>query len=219
MWCIAKLTKEYRKRMYKLLDLYHLPYNQLQPVVCIDEKSKQLVSNTRQPIKMSAGKVQKLDYEYKRNGTRNIFVAVEPKAGKHFVKVTKRRTKPDFAKFVEELLENIYSRAEKVRIVVDNLNTHFVKSFYETFPKEKADKLLERIEFNYTPKHASWLNMAEIEISMLEEECIGRRIGTEKQLIDEIDEWTNQVNHEKRKINWKYTKRDAYKKLAKHYVS
>lgn len=219
MWCIAKLTKEYRKRMYKLLDLYHLPYNQLKPVVCIDEKSKQLVSNTRQPIKMSAGKVQKLDYEYKRNGTRNIFVAVEPKAGKHFIKVTKRRTKSDFAKFVEELLENIYSRAEKVRIVVDNLNTHFVKSFYETFSKEKADNLLERIEFNYTPKHASWLNMAEIEISMLEEECIGRRIGTEKQLIDEIDEWTNQVNHEKRKINWKYTKWDAYKKLAKHYVS
>lgn len=219
MWCIAKLTKEYRKRMYNLLDLYHLPYNQKYPVICVDEKSKQLLLNTRHPIKMSAGRVQKIDYEYKRNGTKNIFVAVEPKAGKHIVKVTKRRTKQDFAKFIEELLENTYSQAEKVKVVLDNLNTHFPRSFYETFSKEKADRLLERIEFNYTPKHASWLNMAEIEISMLEQECIGRRIGNETQLIDEINAWTSQVNQEKRKINWKYTKREAYKKLSKHYVS
>jgi len=137
---------------------------------------------------MTAGKVQKIDYEYKRNGTRSLFVAVEPKAGKHFIKVTKRRAKPDFAKFIEELLHDIYySNAEKIRLVVDNLNTHFVKSFYETFSKEKADKLLERVEFNYTPKHASWLNMAEIEISMLEE-VYRQAIGTEKQLIDEINE-------------------------------
>lgn len=219
MWCIAKLTKEYRRRMYKLLDLYQLPYNPLRPVVCIDEKSKQLISDTRPPIKMTEGKVQKIDYEYKRNGTRNIFVAVEPKAGKHFMKVTKTRTKADFAIFIWELLYVVYSKAEKIIVVLDNLNTHFVKSFYETFSKDKADKLLERIEFYYTPKHASWLNMAEIEISMLEEECIGRRIGAEKQLIDEINEWVEQVNQEKRKINWKYTKRDAYDRLSKHYVS
>lgn len=205
--------------MYKLLDLYQLPYNPLRPVVCIDEKSKQLISDTRPPIKMTEGKVQKIDYEYKRNGTRNIFVAVEPKAGKHFMKVTKTRTKADFAIFIWELLYVVYSKAEKIIVVLDNLNTHFVKSFYETFSKDKADKLLERIEFYYTPKHASWLNMAEIEISMLEEECIGRRIGAEKQLIDEINEWVKQVNQEKRKINWKYTKRDAYDRLSKHYVS
>lgn len=219
MWCIAKLTREYRRRMYKLLDLYNLPYNPLQPVVCIDEKSKQLISDTRQPIKMSKGKVQKIDYEYKRNGTRNIFVAIEPKAGKHFLKVTKRRAKADFARFIEELLCEVYPHSEKIIVVLDNLNTHFVKSFYETFSKEKADKLLERVEFYYTPKHASWLNMAEIEISMLEEECIGRRIGNETQLIDEIHEWVKQVNQEKRKINWAYTKRDAYDRLSKHYVS
>ena len=219
MWCIAKLTKEYRRRMYKLLDLYQLPYNPLRPVVCIDEKSKQLISDTRPPIRMTEGKVQKIDYEYKRNGTRNIFVAVEPKSGKHFMKVTKTRTKADFAIFIWELLYVVYSQVEKIIVVLDNLNTHFVKSFYETFSKDKADKLLERVEFYYTPKHASWLNMAEIEISMLEEECIGRRIGTEKQLIDEINEWVKQVNQEKRKINWKYTKRDAYDRLSKHYVS
>jgi len=168
---------------------------------------------------MTEGKVQKIDYEYKRNGTRNIFVAVEPKAGRHFLKVTRTRTKADFAIFIEELLYVVYSQVEKIIVILDNLNTHFVKSFYETFSKDKADKLLERVEFYYTPKHASWLNMAEIEISMLEEECIGRRIGTEEQLIDEINEWAKQVNQEKRKINWKYTKKDAYCKLSKHYVS
>jgi len=219
MWCIAKLTKEYRRRMYKLLDLYNLPYNPLQPVVCMDEKSKQLISDTRQPIKMSKGKTQKIDYEYKRNGTRNIFVAVEPKAGKHFIKVTNTRTKADFAKFIEILLCVVYPHVEKLIVVLDNLNTHFVKSFYETFSKAKADKLLERVEFCYTPKHASWLNMAEIEISMLEEECIGRRIGTEDHLIEEIDEWVKQVNQENRKIKWEYTKRNAYYRLSKHYVS
>lgn len=219
MWCIAKLTREFRRRMYKILDLYNLPYNPLKPVVCVDEKSKQLISDTRQSIRMSEGKVEKVDYEYKRNGTRNIFVAVEPKAGKHFIKVTRARAKADFAKFIAKLVDDIYPHAEKIIVVLDNLNTHFVKSFYETFSKQKADKLLERVEFYYTPKHASWLNMAEIEISMLEEECIGRRISTENQLIDETNEWVRQVNQEKRKINWGYTKRDAYRKLSKHYVS
>jgi len=219
MWCIAKLTREFRRRMYKILDLYNLPYNPLQPVMCIDEKSKQLISDTRQPIRMSEGKVEKVDYEYKRNGTRNIFVAVEPKAGKHFIEVTRARAKADFAKFIAKLVDDIYCHAEKIIVVLDNLNTHFVKSFYETFSKQKADKILERVEFYYTPKHASWLNMAEIEISMLEEECIGRRIGAENQLIDETNEWVRQVNQEKRKINWGYTKRDAYRKLSKHYVS
>lgn len=219
MWCIAKLTKEYRRRMYKLLDLYNLPHDPLRPVVCMDEKSKQLISDTRQPIRMSKGKVKKIDYEYRRNGTRNIFVAVEPKAGKHFLKVTGTRTKVDFAIFIKELVYGIYDQAEKMIVVLDNLNTHFAKSFYEAFSKHEADKLLERVEFYYTPKHASWLNMAEIEISMLEEECIGRRIADENLLIGETNEWLKQVNQEKRKINWQYTKRDAYKKLSKHYVS
>jgi hypothetical protein len=219
MWCIAKLTREFRRRMYKILDLYNLPYNPIIPVICVDEKSKQLISNTRPPIGMSGGKVQKIDYEYKRNGTRNIFVAVEPKAGKHFLKVTKTRTKTDFVKFISELTYGVYSQAIKIIVVLDNLNTHFAKSFYEILSKIEADKLLERVEFVYTPKHASWLNMAEIEISMLEEECIGRRVGSEFQLIDETNEWIKQVNQEQRKINWGYSKRDAYRKLSKHYVS
>lgn len=219
MWCIAKLTKEYRRRMYRLLDLYSKAYNPKIPTVCIDEKSKQLISDTREAIAMKPGKPQKMDYEYKRNGTSNIFVAVEPLAGKHIIKVTKRRQKPDFAFFIKGLINNEYRRADKINIVCDNLNTHFEKSFYETFTKEEADKILQKINFYYTPKHASWLNMAEIEINMLEEECIGKRIASEKLLKEEINAWQKKANQLKRKINWSFTKRDAYKKLSHHYVA
>lgn len=219
MWCIAKLTKEYRKRMYKILDLYMQPYCNKNPTICVDEKSKQLIKDTREPISMKPGKPEKTDYEYKRNGTRNIFVAVEPLAGNHIISVTKKRTKKDFALFVKSLLNKTYKTAEKINIVCDNLNTHFEKSFYETFPKTEADRILRRINFYYTPKHASWLNMAEIEINMLEEECIGRRIPTEKELKSEIKAWELRANVQKRKINWSFTKRDAYKKLNKHYVA
>ena len=200
-------------------DFFHAP-DELYPVICIDEKSKQLISDTRKPIKMKAGEALKLDYEYKRNGTRNLFVAVEPKAGNYYISVTMQRAKADFARFIEDLLKNKYKKAKKVRIVLDNLNTHFPQSFYETFSKAKAKALLSKIDFIYTPKHASWLNMAEIAaISMLEKECIDRRIGTEKELIEETNQWLLLVDKEKRKINWRYTKRDAYKKLSKHYVA
>lgn len=218
MWCIAKITKEYRRRMYKVLDLYAKSYDENFPTICIDEKSKQLLLDTRQPIPMQPGKPTKMDYEYKRNGTRNIFVAVEPLAGNHISKVTKRRTKSDFAIFVKELLTKYYANAHKLNIVCDNLNTHFKKSFYETFAKDEADAILERIDFIYTPKHASWLNMAEIEINLLETECIGKRIGSEATLTDEINAWLYKANQQKRKINWSFTKRDAYRKLSHHYV-
>lgn len=219
MWCIAKITKEYRYRMYKILDLYKSEYNSNQPVVCMDEKSKQLIEDKRKPLPMKPGSFEKKDYEYKRNGTRNIFVAVEPKAGKHISKVTKRRTKKDFAYFIKNLVERIYKNAEKIRIVLDNLNTHFPKSLYETFSKKEAEKILERIEFYYTPKHASWLNMAEIEINIMEEECLDRRIANANILIDEVKEWTKEKNKQKKKIKWEFTKRDAYRKLSHHYVS
>lgn len=219
MWCIAKLTKEYRKRMYRVLDLYAIPYNPKNPTICLDEKSKQLISDTREPIAMKPGKPEKVDYEYKRNGTRNIFAAVEPLAGRHIIKVTKRRTRQDFALFIKELVMEEYKTADKINIVCDNLNTHFEKSFYETFSKKEANKILKRINFYYTPKHASWLNMAEIEINMLEIECIGRRIASEGILKEEIEAWQEKANNEKRKINWSFTKRDAYKKLSHHYVA
>ena len=129
------------------------------------------------------------------------------------------RTKKDFANFIKYLIEHIYKEAEKIRIVLDNLNTHFAKSFYETFTKEEADKILNKLEFYYTPKHASWLNMAEIEINILEEECLNRRIGNANFLKSEVKEWTKLKNKENKKIKWEFTKRDAYRKLSHHFVS
>lgn len=219
MWCIAKITKEYRRRMYKILDLYSLPLDKKNPTICIDEKSKQLISNKREAIKMKPAKPEKIDYEYKRNGTRNIFVGVEPLGGRHIIKVTKKRAKKDFAQFVREIVDGVYKEAEKINIVLDNLNTHFEKSFYEAFTEEEAKRVLGRINFYYTPKHASWLNMAEIEISMLEDECIGTRIGSEGKLKMEIEAWVRIANEKKRKIKWGFTKRDAYKKMSHHYVA
>ena len=219
MWCIPELTKEFRRRMYKVLDTYVEKYNKKQPIICIDEKSKQLLANTRVTIPGKPGSPAKIDYEYKRNGTRNIFVAVEPKGGKRYCKVTKRRGKKDFAYFVKDIVTRKYAKAESVTIVLDNLNTHFEGSFYETFSKEEARGILSKINFVYTPKHASWLNMAEIEINVLEHQCLNRRIGTENELKLEVGKWQKRRNKEKAKINWGFTKRDAYSKMCKYYIS
>lgn len=167
MWCIEQITPEYRERMYRLLDLYKQPYNPRYPVVCMDEKSKQLLEDSRQPIKAKPGKLEKYDYEYKRRGTCNIVVAVAPKAGLRVVKVTDTRTKEDFAYFVEDLVEKHFSNATYLQIVLDSLNTHFESSLMETFGKQKTKRLLKKLRFIYTPKHGSWLNMAEIEINIM----------------------------------------------------
>jgi len=219
MWCIAAITEQYRERMYRLLDLYALDYAQQFPVVCLDEKSKQLITDVRDTIPMKPGSIAKYDYEYKRNGTRNIFVAVEPLAGKRTIKVTLRRKKSDFAHFVKGLVDDGYPQAQKIKLVLDNLNTHFPSSFYETFPKEEADRILDRIEFYYTPKHGSWLNMAEIEINMMDRECLSRRIGEAAKLENEINCWSRQRNEAKKKIHWSFTRQDADHKLLKHYVA
>jgi len=177
MWCITEITREYKKRMYRLLNLYNRAYDPKFPVVCFDEKSKQLLDDSRTPIPMKPGRVQKYDYEYRRNGTCNIFVAVEPKAGKHYIKVTDHRTRKDFALFIKWLIDEKYKQAKKVLMVLDNLNTHFKKSIYETFSVQECIRLLKRVKFIYTPKHASWLNMAEIEINLLQQECLNRNIA------------------------------------------
>lgn len=218
MWCIAEITPEYRERMYRLLDLYEEQYDPKRPVVNVDEKSKQLIEDIRKPIRMKPGSVAKHDYEYKRNGTRNIFVAVEPKAGKRIITVTRTRKKNDFANFVRDLVKNEYGQATEIRMVLDNLNTHFEKSFYETFSKKEAKELLDKITFCYTPKHGSWLNMAEIEINIMERECLGKKIGSEKLLKQRIKAWTKERNKEKKKINWTFTRQDADRKLSKHYA-
>jgi hypothetical protein len=219
MWCITTITPEYRERMYKVLDLYKEKYDRQFPVICFDEKSKQLLEDSRAPMPLKPGSPLRYDYEYKRHGTCNIFAAVEPKAGRHFIKVTDHRAKSDFANFIKEMVEKQYKEAIKVRIVLDNLNTHFEKSFYETFSKKEATRLLKRVQFVYTPKHASWLNMAEIEINMMDRECLDRNIKSRKLLERELQAWVNQNNIEKRKIKWSFTRTKADKKLSKYYVS
>ena len=219
MWCITAITPEYRKRMYKLLTLYSRSYSKQYPVVCVDEKSKQLIEDVRKSIPLKPGSPTKYDGEYRRRGTRNIFVAVEPLAGRRKIKVTLQRKKIDFACFIKELIDHDYRQAKKVRLVLDNLNIHFSASFYETLSKNQADRILRKIDFYYTPKHGSWLNMAEIEINMMDRECLVRRIGDAHVLEREIVCWSQQRNKAKKKIQWSFTRKDADKKLSKYYVA
>jgi DDE superfamily endonuclease len=219
MWCIGALTEEYRRRMYELLELYAQPLRQAEPVICIDEKSLQLIAHSRQPLQMAEHSPTKQDYEYVRNGTTNLFVAVEPKAGHRIVEVTAQRGKADFVAFVSDLLTNSYAKARRVHLVLDNLNTHFRKSFDDVMGKRAAAKLLRRVRFHYTPKHASWLNMAEIEIGILSRQCLDRRIASRELLQTEVDAWQAARNADGRTIEWKFTRQDADQKLGRHYVS
>ncbi len=219
MWCIQVITEEYRSRMYCLLELYQQRYNPSYPLVCMDEKSKQLLEDSRQPIKAKPGKLEKYDYEYKRKGTCNIFVAVAPKAGIRIVKVTDTRTKKDFAFFVKDLVEKHFRKATYIQLVLDNLNTHFEGSLIETFGKRKAARLLKKIKFIYTPKHGSWLNMAEIEINIMDRQCTGGRIESKDRLATNVMIWSKERNDKQCDIKWKFTRQDADKKLSKHYVA
>jgi DDE superfamily endonuclease len=220
MWCIGRITAEYRERMYELLGLYAQPYDPAEPVVCLDEKSKQLLEQTRRPLPAAAlGQIAKEDYEYKRAGTRNLFVAVEPKGGHREVAVTGRRTKQDFVQFVRYLAGEIYAQVRKLHLVLDNLNTHFRTSFEEVMGVEAATVFLARVQFHYTPKHASWLNMAEIEIGILDRQCTRRRIGDEAYLRSEVRAWEQQRNQARCRIDWKFTRQDADQKLSRHYVT
>jgi hypothetical protein len=219
MWCIGTLNPEYRQRMYHLLQLYARPLSKTEPVICIDEKSLQLLAQTRQPLAMRAHSPAKQDYEYERQGTANLFVAVEPLAGQRIVSVTQHRGKVDFVAFVQELLSGAYAKARCVHLVLDNLNTHFRKCFDDVLGLDAASKLLRRVQFHYTPKHASWLNMAEIEIGILSRQCLDRRIASRQLLQSEIDAWQHARNELGKTIEWKFTRQDADLKLSRHYVS
>jgi hypothetical protein len=219
MWCIGALTEEYRQRMYGLLDLYARPYQRQEPVICLDEKSKQLLGNTREPLPAKPGVPAKHDYEYARGGTCNVFVAVEPKGGRRTVAVTEHRAKTDFVSFVQHLLERVYVRARRIHLVMDNLNIHFRKCFEDVLGVRKACALLRRVEFHYTPKHASWLNMAELEIGILDRQCLDRRWPDRATISAEVAAWQARRNSEHRSIAWSFTRQDADRKLGLHYVS
>jgi hypothetical protein len=218
MWCIGALTEEYRHRMYALLALYARPMSRAEPVICIDEKSLQLIGHSRAPLPMTSGSPAKVDYEYMRNGATNLFVAVEPKAGQRIVSVTQHRGKVDFVAFVGDLLTNKYAKARRVHLVLDNLNIHFRKCFDDVLGKREAAKLLRRVQFHYTPKHASWLNMAEIEIGILSRQCLDRRVASRQLLRSEADAWQHARNAAQQTIEWKFTRQDADQKLGRHYV-
>jgi DDE superfamily endonuclease len=219
MWCIGALSEEYRSRMYDVLELYARPYHEQEPVICIDEKSKQLIQDTRRALPMKPGTPAKYDYEYVRAGTCNVFVAVEPKGGRRVVELTERRTKPEFVAFVRQLLERSYASARKVHLVLDNLNTHLRSCFEEVLGRASARALLRRVEFHYTPKHASWLNMAEIEIGIMERQCLGRRLMDQATARRELRAWQRQRNAARRGIDWTFSRQDADRRLSRHYVS
>jgi DDE superfamily endonuclease len=219
MWCVGRLTAEYRRRMYELLDLYAQPYRADQPVICIDEKSKQLLRHSRPPLPLAPGKPARVDYEYVRAGTCNIFVAVEPRGGQRVTQVTDHRGKVDFIRFTQHLIRHVYRSARRIHFVVDNLNIHFKRCFVETLGPKAAHQLLRRVVFHYTPKHASWLNMAEIEIAALSRQCLNRRIGDRSTIQCEVTAWQQRRNAEHRTIEWTFTRQLADQKLGSHYVS
>ena len=203
--------------MEDVLDVYHRPYDAGCPVICMDEKPYQLLDECRQPIPMKPGKVERYDSEYVRNGTCSIFVFTEPLKGWRKVSVSKRRTKVDWARNVAELLEVHYPKAPKVCLVMDNLNTHTISSLYEAFPPARARALAKRLEIHYTPKHGSWLNIAEIELSALTSQCLGRRIPDMERLASELDAWNLARNNVSSPVNWQFTTDDARIKLRRLY--
>ena len=218
-WCIPTVSPEYVFRMEDILDLYEEPYNPVYPCVCFDEKPYQLIGETIIPIPAIPGRPIRYDYGYERNGTANLFVMFEPAAGRRHIVVTQQRTKMDFADMMKLLADEFCPDAEKIRVVMDNLNTHNPYALYERFEPEEARRILRRLEFHYTPKHASWLNMAEIEISVLSGQCINRRIADTETLEKEISAWEKERNEKSAKVRWYFTNKDARIKLRRLYPS
>jgi len=203
--------------MEHILELYQQAYNPQRPLVCFDEKSVQLLAQIHQALATQPGQPRREDYEYKRNGTRNLFLFVEPKAGKRHILITHRRTKRDFALAMRYLVDILYPEVEMIDLVLDNLNTHHYHSLVEFFGKAEADRIMARLQFHFTPAHASWLNMAEIEISVMSQQCLSRRLPDEWTLAMELLTWEQISNAMRRKINWSFTVDDAKRVFAEYY--
>jgi transposase len=216
MWCIPKVDAEFVARMEDVLDLYECP-DRKRPVICFDETPTQLIGEARAPIPAQPGQVEKFDYEYRRNGTANLFVFVNAHEPWRHVKVTEQRTALDFAECMRDLVDFHYPKAERIRVVLDNLSTHHGKNLYEAFPADEARRILKRLEFHYTPKHASWLNMVEIEISVLASQCLDRRIPDRATLQRAVAAWQKARNATGARIRWMFTVEKARKKMAKSY--
>jgi transposase len=217
MWCIPEINGEYVARMEDVLDLYAEVPDPERPVVCFDETPVQLIGEVRQPIPAEPGQLERYDYEYRRNGTVNLFVFVDVNRPWRKVKVTQRRTARDYAHCMRDLADVHYPEATCIRVVQDNLSTHSAGALYEAFPPAEARRILRRLEFHYTPKHASWLNMVEIEIGVLNGQCLDRRIDDASRLISEIAAWERQRNAAGAQINWMFTTEKARAKMGRAY--
>ena len=205
--------------MEQVLDVYKRPYNKTRPVVCMDETPKQLIKEVRKSLPIRPGFEKKVDYEYSRSGVCNVFMVNEPLAGKRFTKVTSQRTKKDWALLVRYICDKLYPTADTITLVMDNLSSHSAAALYETFEPVEAKRIWDRLEFVYTPKHGSWLNMAEIELNVLTKQCLNRRIDNLKTVKTEVKAWQNHRNNKDAKIKWQFTTKDARVKLHRLYPS
>jgi hypothetical protein len=219
-WCIPPgQSAEFVCQMEDVLEVYQRPHDPQRPQVCLDEASKQLVAETRVPVPAAPGRPARSDYEYERQGTANLFLVCEPLAGKRQVRVTARRTAVDFAETIRLLVDEWYPDADQIVLVMDNLNTHKAASLYEAFPPEEARRLLAKLEIHHTPKHGSWLNIAEIELSVLGRQCLDRRIPSQPELTREATAWVQRRNKEHCTVDWRFTTADARIKLKRLYPS
>lgn len=217
MWCIPAVNAEYVARMEDVLDLYAEAPDPLHPVVCFDETPRQLIGEERVPIRAEPGKPTRVDYEYVRNGTANVFMFVDVNRPWRHAKVTDQRTCIDFAECMRDLVDEHYPEAEKIRVVLDNLSAHSAAALYQAFEPAEARRILSRLEFHFTPKHASWLNMVEIEIGVMVKQCLDRRIADKATLISEIAAWERRRNATKARINWMFTVDRARQKMGRVY--
>jgi DDE superfamily endonuclease len=203
--------------MEDVLEVYHRPYDEKRPLVCLDEASKQLIGETREPLPAEPGQPERFDHEYERKGTANLFMISEPLLGWRAVQVTERRTAKDLAEVLRWLVEELHEEAEKVVVVMDNLNTHKLASLYEAFPPEQARRIAEKLEIHHTPKHGSWLNMAEIELSVLARQCLDQRLDSSAKVRQEVEAWELERNEQQVEIKWQFTTPDARIKLRRLY--
>jgi transposase len=218
-WCIPEVDAKYVWRMEDLLDLYAEPYDQKHPVICFDERPCPLIAEVRTPIPAKSGQLERYDFEYKRNGVVNLFGFFDPLAAWRHMEVSVHRTKVDCAHQMKALVDIHRPDAELIRVVLDNLNTHHPATLYENFSPEEANRILKKLEFHYTPKHASWLNQVEIEFSVLSRQCLDRRIATKEELSEQVIIWKDQRNALKANVNWRFASSDARFKLKYLYPS
>jgi len=219
-WCIPpKANADFVCNMEDVLDVYKSPYDSKRPQICFDERPKQLVADVREPISAYPGRSARYDYEYKRNGVANLFMIFEPLAGKRYVKVTARRTKKDWSECMRELVDDIYADAERIVLVMDNLNTHKKSSLYDSFAPSEAKRIADKLDIHYTPKHGSWLNMAEIELSVMSRQCLGERMDNVQHLAKKVLLWQRRRNCKEAKVDWRFRTDDARMKLKKLYPS